>query len=127
MADATSKPANMGDCGEQLNNTMNKLDAILAAFWTRISESAQTTADTKRVAPEPQHPALTGPRGRTQSDSHQRLPNKVPKTGSETQTDTQSLSQYKHPPPAASKPHQICGTQLTKTAPTTQWNNPATP
>ncbi|CAH2300120.1 Hypothetical predicted protein [Pelobates cultripes] len=99
MADATSKQANMADCGERLNNTMNKLDTILDAFWTRIS----------------------------QSDSHQRPPNKVLKRGSETQADTQSLSQDKHQPPAASKPHQICGTQPTKTAPTTRWNKPATP
>ncbi|CAH2330763.1 Hypothetical predicted protein, partial [Pelobates cultripes] len=63
MADATRKPANTGECGERINDTLTKLDEILAAFWAKISERALSTAKAKRTNPAPLPQAITGPKG----------------------------------------------------------------
>ncbi|CAH2296670.1 Hypothetical predicted protein [Pelobates cultripes] len=53
----------MGTCEERLNDTMTKLDEILAGFWARILERVLNAATASRTTPALTPPALPGPRG----------------------------------------------------------------
>ncbi|CAH2247958.1 Hypothetical predicted protein [Pelobates cultripes] len=60
MADTTRQSANMETSGKSPNYTLTKLDAIFAAFWTRIAERALNTAKANRTTLAPTPPALPG-------------------------------------------------------------------